>query len=101
MQVGWSAEQYVSDMPSKLKGFNGPVESRLEEMFPLLHMSNLPLIESPCIITDVADRILGWYLPGALSPARQVSRSGLDGSGHLIVATERCLDRNLVPTTSL
>jgi hypothetical protein len=51
------------------------MENPLQEQFPPLGVNIQEF--KPSIILDSEGRILMWYLPGILSPARQVSWSSV------------------------
>lgn len=72
VRVPWSAEEYISELPCRPRGFHSDVEERLANLFPPLFQPPLPEMTKPCIIVDSCGVILLWYLPGILSQERQV-----------------------------
>ena len=60
-------------LPKKPTGRNDKEEERLEAWYPIDPEYKDRLITEPTLIIDIHGKILAWYLPGALSQARQVS----------------------------
>ena len=86
MVVAWNAEDYCASLSGKQRGLNMEVENALLEIFsPLCPVKDvledrLPLRSEPALLVDEAGHVLMWYLPGLLSPERQVSHLPLWGS---------------------
>jgi hypothetical protein len=78
VKIDWDATRYAQMLPKKPAnpGTRGAfdAETRLKRHYP--PQSDLAAagvtISRPCIIVDMDNVILGWYLPGILSDSRQV-----------------------------
>ena len=79
MAVPWNDDDYCASLSSRQRGLKLDAEDHLLTIFPPLCpvedilANQFPILLDPAIITDDAGHILMWYLPGLLSPARQVS----------------------------
>jgi len=66
-QTQWSVIDYIED----LQRHAGPLnEERRSKQFPPCGLGELEA--EACVVVDVNGIILFWYLPGLLSPKRQV-----------------------------
>jgi len=66
------AHRYDLSLPKKPTGQNQAEEDRLSSRFARDPSCQDQLLTEPSIIVDCYGKILAWYLPGALSQARQV-----------------------------
>ena len=76
MRVNWDATCYVEWLRKKPTNSSSAeaAEARLWQRFPLLDdLAAGNTISSPCIVIDMDNVILAWYLPGILDASRQVS----------------------------
>ena len=76
VQVPWSAAEYNEHLPPRPTGFDGPIEDKMEQMFPPPFSIPFPVVNEPCSLSDGARAILYWYLPNALTERRQVCNIG-------------------------
>lgn len=60
-------------LPKKPTGRSDAEEDRIETRYPIDPEYKDGIITEPTLIIDIHGKILAWYLPGALSQARQVS----------------------------
>ncbi|KAF8876517.1 hypothetical protein CPB84DRAFT_1689130, partial [Gymnopilus junonius] len=70
----WNAKNYVQELTSRCTGCNTKVEEHLRWKFPPIHTPSAYELQ-PCIVTDVAEHILAWYLPRVLTPQCLVSQA--------------------------
>ena len=68
----WDAQRYDASLPKKPMGRNEADEERMKKRYPINEDYNDQPINEPAIVVDRHGKILVWYLPGALSKARQV-----------------------------
>lgn len=79
VNIKWDAVRYAQKLPKKppAPGTSAAVdlEARMQEQYsPLENLAKAGIIKtSPCIIVDMDNVILTWYLPGILGNSRQVS----------------------------
>ena len=77
MRLEWDAEYYNNCIGIWLNGQNEVLEARLLSTFPppaLISETTMgAIITNPLTVVDHHGRILCWYLPGILTPHRQVS----------------------------
>ena len=66
----WSVTDYIQDL--KRKGAGKLNEEKRTKAFPACGAHKL--VADPCVVVDVNGVILLWYLPGLVSPKRQVGR---------------------------
>ena len=66
----WSVTDYINDL--RKYGFTELHEKRRKQKFPPCGQNEL--VSEGCVVADVNGVILMWYLPGLVSPRRQVSR---------------------------
>lgn len=76
VHMSWSAQEYAEALPPRPHGRNGPVEDDLEKKYPPAFEHPVPTLRNPHTVIDRDGRIIAWYLPGILTPARQVRTSG-------------------------
>jgi len=75
-QTEWRIGDYEARLiqkGSRCSGQNETVEAELMAEFPPIKQA-LGQEDRPLVISDVDGKILVWYLPGLISPARQVCR---------------------------
>ena len=76
VRVDWDATRYAERVPKKTLGAKPAEkkESHLRLRFPPRDglMAGITM-SSPCIVVDMHNVILAWYLPGILDASRQVS----------------------------
>lgn len=75
VSIPWDAEEYTRQALRGLTGLNDVKEARAVVDFPPLYQEPFPEVTTPCTVQDCAGRILIWYLPGVLTPERQVCDS--------------------------
>jgi hypothetical protein len=68
------AQRYDRMLPKKPTGRNQSEEERMEARYPIDPQLKNTVIRSPKLILDGFGRALVWFIPGALSMERQVSR---------------------------
>jgi hypothetical protein len=68
----WDAQRYDASLPKKPTGQNESDEQRLNIRYPVDDNYKDLLISEPTTVVDRHGKIVLWYLPGALSNARQV-----------------------------
>jgi hypothetical protein len=76
VRVDWDATRYVERLSKKSTRSSSAeaAEARLRQRFPPLdRLAAGHTISSPCIVVDMDNIILAWYLPGILDASRQVS----------------------------
>jgi hypothetical protein len=69
----WSVMEYIDalkEVGPRCSGQQDKVENKLMSTFP---PGKSTLISSPTVMCDQEGSVLAWYLPGILSPRRQVS----------------------------
>lgn len=71
-RLDWDAVRYSDRLTSRPTGRNEDKESEIQAAYPPPANASNALFSSPMIITDKHGVILGWYLPGLLTPFRQV-----------------------------
>jgi len=78
VQLPWSIEEYASQLTPQQNIGTDEHEADLLRRFPPLFFSSeeaqVPLQDVPCTIVDSHGIIVLWYLPGALTQSRNVSR---------------------------
>lgn len=74
VRLPWKADKYAQQLPARPNGFDSLTEERLSEQFPPLSARPFPKVTLPSTLVDTDDVILAWFLPGAFSASRQVSR---------------------------
>ena len=68
----WSVHDYVAelcDIAPRCSGLQDQVERQFSDLFPA---GPKEFVSSPCVVGDKDGLLLTWYLPGVLSPKRQV-----------------------------
>lgn len=73
----WSADDYADALTPRNSGQNQRVEEKLARKLPPIHFPRRKL-DRPAIVKDPNGNILLWYLPGLVSPRRQVISIFLD-----------------------
>ena len=73
-KVGWDVERFMDRLKDKPVDLRDPkviaMDPDLQKFFPAPEMQ---AFTEPAVFVDVHERILMWYLPGLLLPARIVS----------------------------
>jgi hypothetical protein len=89
VKLPWKASDYANALPPRPNGFAGPVEEKLEELFPPLFSKPFPLVSKPSCLVDSDGIILAWYLPDGLTCSRQASLFP-SSSASFLTLVHRC-----------
>lgn len=100
VHLPWSIEAYTDSLTPSQNIGNSRNEANIRHRFPPLFSHNsgelLPLQDEPCTIVDCTGIIVLWYLPDALSDARNVIIS--DSSSKLLLTLNFRMSWSVIST---